>query len=258
MAVFNAKRIPKLCCCCCRLGKRPLPCPSSVSHGAGSCWHSVVPGRGADHAEATVAQSTTLLSFCGGKIAGFLHGLITCKNGRGKKRSGQPAGTCDRRRKVFVHPKSLRVETSKRCTDSGRGAPARFSSPAALERRAGADQNPHGFVPHPQLSPAHKRLWVFLLVFSLFSSEAGKWRYCFLRPFPVCRRHAACGVTFPAPEARMGWSDTVLWLLVNAACLCFSLISFYKIPNEKNYGRTNGYFPSFVSFCLIKCVCTVV
>lgn len=171
----------------------------------------------------------------------WLHGLITWKNGRGEKKSGQPPGTCDRR-KVFVPPKSLQVQMSKRCIDSGTGAPARFSSPATFECHFGADQNPYGFV----LSPAHKWLWVFLLVFLLFSSEAGKWRYRFLCPFPVSRLHAACGLTFPTPEARTGRSDTVLLLVVNAACLCFSLIPFYKIPNEKNYGRTNAYFPSFI------------
>lgn len=88
----------------------------------------------------------------------WLHSLITWKNGRGNKRSGEPPSSYDMRRKVFVSPECLQVKMEKYCLTNSTEAPALISSPASLKCHNGTDQSVYAFMQYPQLSPVHKWL----------------------------------------------------------------------------------------------------
>lgn len=70
--------------------------------------------------------------------------------------SGEPPGSYDRRRKVFVSPESLQVKMEKCCVSNSTEASALISSPASLKFHDGTDQSAYAFMQYPQLSPVHK------------------------------------------------------------------------------------------------------
>lgn len=72
--------------------------------------------------------------------------------------------------------RALPVKTAKYCVNKGTETLVHVSSPASLKCHVGADLNAYGFASYPQLSPVHKSLSVFFLVFLCLSSEPVKWR----------------------------------------------------------------------------------